>query len=239
MNMIDWATREIKLVSENGNPNLGGKELCNGSDYACYLLALKAYEFLVNYGHNDIGFRLTKNTLIRLMEGLPLTPINDEDFFSKNDNNEFEFESEENLKERGLKSIIQCPRMPSLFRAETIDGEVTYSDINICYCIDIHNPNYAYTNGLVFRIIEEMFPISMPYYPEKDKYKVYTEDFITDKKNVGFDTIGFLFYVTQKGEIVGINRFFVKEGINLVEISKEEYEKRKSVKLYPFKDENK
>lgn len=171
------------------------------------------------------------------MEGLPLRPINDEDFFNEDESKLIQLETEESLKEIGLKSHIQCPRMSSLFREETLDGKVTYSDINRYYCIDIHNPNATYSNGTANRIIGEMFPIKMPYYPQKGKYKVYAEDFLTDAKNGDFDTKGFFYCITPQGERVEINRFFAEKDHKWVEISKEEYEKRKSVKLYPFIDE--
>ena len=79
-----------------------------------------------------------------------------------------------------------------------------------------------------------MFPITMPYMPGKP-IKVYCEDFLTDKKNGDFDTVG-VFYAlkTENGEQhrIEINRFFResednKEG-SLTEISKEEYYERKN-----------
>lgn len=237
MSMTDWAKREIELACKHENPDWDGKEFDYGC--ACYQSALKAYESLMRDGHSGMSFGFTKNILIRLMEGLPLIPITDEDFFYNKEEG-IGLETEESLRKRGLKSEIQCPRMSSLFREETIDGIVTYSDVNRNYCIDIHNPNYTYTNGRASRIIDEMFPITMPYYPQKGRYKVYAEDFLIDKANGDFDTKGIFYCITPQGERVEINRFFAeKENHKWVEISKEEYEQRKSIKLYPFMDENK
>lgn len=233
--MTNWARREIELACKHENPDWDGKEFDYGC--ACYQSALKAYESLMKDEHSGTSFAFTKNILIRLMEGLPLRPITDEDFFDSK-GKVICLETEEELKKRGLKSHAQCQRMSSLFREETLDGKVTYSDINRYYCIDIHNPKYTYSNGTASRIIGEMFPISMPYYPLKGKYKVYAEDFLTDVKNGDFDTKGFFYCITPQGERVEINRFFAeKENHKWVEISKEEYEQRKSIKLYPFADE--
>ena len=78
-----------------------------------------------------------------------------------------------------------------------------------------------------------MFPIAMPYMPDKS-IKVYCEDFLTDKKNGDFDTVG-VFYALQtenrEQKKIEINRFFREpkegeEGI-WVEISKDEYMHRK------------
>lgn len=234
MSMTKWAKREIELACKHENPDWDGKEFDYGC--ACYQSALKAYESLMQDGHSGMSFSFTKNILIRLMEGLPLRPITDEDFFD-NKGDVICLETEEELRKRGLKSHTQCPRMSSLFREETLEGKVTYSDINRYYCIDIHT-NVTYSNGTASEIIEELFPIKMPYYPQKGRYKVYAEDFLTDVKNGDFDTKGFFYCITPEGEKVEINRFFAeKEGHKWVEISKEEYEKRKLVKLYPFKDE--
>lgn len=235
MSMTDWAKREIELACKHENPDWDGKEFDYGC--ACYQSALKAYESLMGDGHSGMSFGFTKNILIRLMEGLPLRPITDEDFFD-NRGEIICLETEEDLRKRGLKSHTQCPRMSSLFREEALDGKITYSDINRYYCIDVHNPNISYANGTAKRIIGEMFPINMPYYPQKGKYKVYTEDFLTDVKNGDFDTKAFFYCITPEGEKVEINRFFAEKDHKWVEISKEEYEQRKLVKLYPFKDES-
>lgn len=73
----------------------------------------------------------------------------------------------------------------------------------------------------------------MPYMPGKP-IKVYCEDFLTDKKNGDFDTVG-VFYALKTGngkqEKIEINRFFREpegdEEGSWTEISKEEYYDRK------------
>ena len=112
---------------------------------------------------------------------------------------------------------------------------VEYSENGRLYCVNINNPNDTYSSGLVRRIIDKMFPITMPYIPGKP-IKVYCEDFLTDKKNGDFDTIG-VFYAlkTENGEQkkIEINRFFREPKDNeklifgWVEISKDEYMQRK------------
>lgn len=236
MSMTDWAKREIELACKHENPDWDGESFDYGC--ACYQSAFKAYESLMKDGHSGMSFRFTKNILIRLMEGLPLRPIEDKDFFDAN-GKVLCLETEEALRDRGLKTHSQCPRMLSLFREETLDGKISYSDIDRLYCIDIHNPKNTYQGGVSSDIIDEMFPIVMPYFPQRRKYKLYTEEFLTNKKNGDFDTIGYLHCITPTGEKVEINRFFAEdnETHKWIEISKEEYEKRKSIKLYPFRDE--
>lgn len=159
----------------------------------------------------------------------PLTPIEDtDDVWNLIDNHEDGYIS------------YQCKRMSSLFKDVYADGTVKYDDINRSYCIDIHDSNNEYSSGLVRRIIDAMFPITMPYMPGKP-IKVYCEDFLTDKKNGDFDTVG-VFYALKtendKQEKIEINRFFrvPKEGEEGIwtEISKEEYMQRKDKRLNAF-----
>ena len=168
----------------------------------------------------------TKNCLI---DGKPLTPIEDtDDVWNLIDNHEDGYIS------------YQCKRMSSLFKDVYADGTVKYDDIGRSYCVDINNSNNKYSSGLVRRIIDAMFPITMPYMPGKP-IKVYCEDFLTDKKNGDFDTVG-VFYALKtendKQEKIEINRFFrePKEGEEgrWTEISKEEYMQRRDKRLNTF-----
>ena len=169
MTTEEWAEREIEIACKKENPNWDGKSFDYGC--ACYQSALKAYKSLCEDGHSGASFNITKNILIRLMNGLPLKPITDEDFT----NIEPEiWESPEYLKKVGLKSNIQCPRMFSLFRKETLNGEITYSDVERVIFHDANGDDWC-NCGPAFKIVDEMFPIKMPYYPSNEKYKVYGE----------------------------------------------------------------
>ena len=87
-----------------------------------------------------------------------------------------------------------------------------------------------------------MFHITMPYMPGKP-IKVYCEGFLTDKKNGDFDTVGVFYALKEENREpirIEINRFFrepfknekeSEEFPRYVEISKEEYDSRKAIKL--------
>ena len=169
------------------------------------------------------------NDIEDVNDSKPLTPIEDtDDVWNLIDNHEDGYIS------------YQCKRMSSLFKDVYADGTVKYDDISRSYCVDIHNLNNKYSSGLVRRIINAMFPITMPYMPGKP-IKVYCEDFLTDKKNGDFDTVG-VFYALKtennKQEKIEINRFFrePKEGEEGIwtEISKEEYMQRRDKRLNTF-----
>ena len=63
--------------------------------------------------------------------------------------------------------------------------------------------------------------------------KVYCEDFLTNKKNGDFDTVGIFYAIKSDGTKVNISRFFKKDepfDTDWVEISREQYSDRKEVK---------
>ena len=221
----DWAEQECRIACKQENPDFDfdGNEFEYGC--SCYKSALKAYCSLMEDGHSGFSFDMTKNILIRLMNSLPLTPIEDIDFFTvERGTEECPMESIEYLSKIGLKSCLQCPRMTSLFREETLDGKVTYYDVNRSYFVDIDNLIMTYTSD--DRFIDELFPIKMPYMPQVGKYKIYAQEILTDKNNGDFDTKAILYVTTPDGERIDLNIFKAEIDGKWQEITKEEYIER-------------
>ena len=207
-----WNTLKYLLRFQKKN---GVEDLKKAQNYLQWLIddieAVKEDKSMLDWTEN------------RLIDGKPLTPIEDtDDVWNLIDNHEYGYIS------------YQCKRMSSLFKDVYADGTVKYDDISRSYCIDIHDSNNEYSSGLVRRIINAMFPITMPYMPG-NPIKVYCEDFLTDKKNGDFDTVG-VFYALKtendKQEKIKINKFYRapkdNEERDWVEISKEEYMQRKN-----------
>lgn len=223
--MYTWAENECRIACKRENPNFDFDS--DDFDYgcSCYKSALKAYHSLMEDGHSGMSFSFTKNILIRLMNSQPLTPITDEDFFTvERGTEEWPDNSDEWLKEQGLKSDLQCPRMTSLFRQEHLDGTITYHDVNRAYFIDIDNPSWTYHTNTKF--LDEMFPITMPYYPKEKPYQIYTQEILTDKKNGDFDTKAILYMISPEGEKIELNMFEAEVDHKWKKISKEEYIER-------------
>ena len=218
MSMYDWAEQECRIACKKENPNFNFDS--EDFDYGCncYKSALKAYKSLCEDDHSGASFNFTRIILERLMDGQPLTPITDEDFEGG-----VSIFSDKDLASRGLKSEIQCPRMSSLFRRETLDGKVSYIDNNRAYCINIENPFDTYSSAKDY-VVDEFFPITIPYIPEKGKYKVYCQTFLTDKKNGDFDTQAILYFITPDGKRVDVNRYQTEKDGKMVDITKEEYD---------------
>lgn len=194
MTMTEWAEREIAAACKRENPNWDGKSFDYGC--SCYQSALKAYKSLMGDGHSGCSFNVTANILKKLLNNIPLSPITDEDFFSDNYES---LESDESLKARGLKSDIQCPRRSSLFRYEDLKGNVKYTDIDRCYCIDAESPSDIYSSG-IDKFIDELYPIKMPYIPSAKPFKVYVRTWLTDKAHGDFDVQEVIGYIDQKDQ---------------------------------------
>lgn len=164
MDMSEWAKGEVELF-------------CKGQDdygKLCAKSALKAFLSLSDDGHSGFSWGITRAILVRLMDDLPLRPIEDSDFLNQDGTIQ---ESEESLRERGLKSDLQCKRMPSLFRQETLDGKVTYHNTDRTVCYDEEDKKrIPFTCGEGSRLIDKMFPVTMPYYPTVEKYVVMFRD---------------------------------------------------------------
>lgn len=218
-NTQTWAEREVEIACEKEKANSEDNDFEYGC--ACYKSALKAYQSLMEDGHTGFSIGLTKDILIRLMEDKPLTPIEDTD-------DVWDDISNISVRAHDIKAVYQCNRMGSLFKNVYVDGTVKYSDSNSVYCVDINNPNCTYRSGLVQRIVDEMFPITMPYFPG-EAYAIFREDFLTDRNNGDFDTVGIFYAVKPDGEKVEINRFFKESKEGFIEIDADEYDERKKM----------
>lgn len=208
MTTEEWAEREVELACKKENPNWDGKSFDYGC--ACYQSALKAYKSLCEDDHSGASFNITKNILIRLMNDLPLKPITDDDFLGVKP----DWDDSKYLEKNGLKSHLQCPRMFSLSRKETLDGKITYSDVDRVVFHDANGDGW-WNNGYATEIVDDLFPITMPYYPKVEKYKVYGETFYIvdgeDKtaENVGtYNRVKIYYVITPDKERIEINKEF-------------------------------
>ena len=216
MSMTQWAEREIAAACKRENPNWDGKSFDYGC--SCYQSALKAYKSLMDDGHSGYSFSITRNILKKLLDEIPLSPITDEDFFS----DKYEsLESEEGLKKRRLKSRIQCPRRSSLFRYEDLKGNVKYTDIDRYYCINAENPSDTFSGGIA-NFIDKLYPITMPYIPSSERFKVYVKYWLTDKSHGDFDVQEVIGYKDQQGQWHDYSKLIYDDGNGLHEITDED-----------------
>lgn len=220
MDMTEWAEREIKIAcARERNNNVDDGEWDYGC--ACYESALKAFKSLMGDGHSGYSIGITKHVLNRLIDGRPLTPIEDTPEVWIEEPWGFLYDD---------RVTYQCNRMSSLFKDVYTDGTVKYEDVDRVCCVNINRPSITYRSSLVRRLINDTFPITMPYCPN-GPIKVYCEDFLTDRKNGDFDTVGIFYAVKPDGERVEINRFYKDGNADMEEITREEYDDRKRMAI--------
>lgn len=221
MSMKEWAEREIKIACANERKHSGTPE--GDWDYgcACYESALKAFNSLLEDEHSGASWSFTRSILRRLMNHQPLTPIEDtDDVWSAG----CKYEGDD-------YTSYQCLRMSSLFKDVYDDGTVEYTDVNRNYCVDIDSMDISFTTGLCRDIIDEMFPITMPYMPPLEPYKVVCETLLTDSKNGDFDIRAVLYIVDPENNRIDVNRYFDGRGEGWREIDWEEWCELKQLAL--------
>lgn len=212
-----WAENEVAIACCREKPDRKDGEWDYGC--ACYESALKAFHSLCEDGHSGFSIGLTKAILNRLINNKPLLPIED--------TNEVWSDISDMSGLKGEECNYQCKRMSSLFKYVYADGTVKYRDVDHYHGVNINCPDAPYHSGLIDTVMDELYPITMPYMPADRAYKVYTEEFLVDPKNGDFDTVGILYVITPSLERVEINRYFKEAPNGFAEIDEAEYVKRK------------
>ncbi len=219
MSMIDWAENEIRIALACVNENDDFYEY----NKACYESALKAYKSLCGDGHSGMSISVTRNILNRLIAHQPLTPIEDaEDVWTEI----FGMREDDRIK------VYRCKRMGSFWKDVYPDGTVRYKDTERACGVDMNDHAITYHSGLITRIVDEMYPIAMPYCPQNQPYMVYAEEFLFDARNGDFDTVHIHYIRTPEGDKVDVNRIFTthEDGRGWKEITPEELDRLKAAK---------
>lgn len=212
MCLKEWAKREIELVEEKRK----------NDDYymLCCKSALEAFNILTEQGHSGYSIKITQGILNRLINGETLTPIEDVPEVW-NDISVW------NGPEVDYKQY-QCNRMSGLYKYVYPDGTVKYNDVNRIKCFNFHDPSSTFTNGYINEVINERYPVTLPYIPG-DRISVCVEDFLTDPANGDFDTTGILYAILPTGDKVSIKLYtHYENGETAKQITKEQYYELKS-----------
>ena len=170
-----------------------------------YDSALGAYAAVLQGNHSGYSWDATHTVVNRMLSEFALTPVCDGDFVGIKDENP-----------------ATTPRQNGLFRYLWQDDLVTYTDIKraVGVYLDTGEP---FTSGLVRAIVDEMFPIQMPYYTPGIPYRVHVRTYC-DKgfpnDHHDFNRVWASHVVTPSGEYLPINRTWVQSGFGgLVEIT--------------------
>ena len=201
MKQSEWIEEEVKIAKAEAEDD-GYLSMCIDSAY-------KAYQSLLEDGHSGYSFGLTSSVLKRMLENKPLTAIKDipDDWMLTYKSDSLE--------------VYQCKRMSSLFKDIKKDGDkeiVTYSDVDRYRCVDSITGDTC-TMGLGRDIIDELYPITMPYYPPVGYFKIFTDE--RGSSGTSKDEITFLYLITPDGEKVMLNRRFIANGYGWKEVKNE------------------
>lgn len=196
--MKTWAENEIELAIKKQTSK---EDFMDGYVKMCFESALEAYKVLCAQGHSGMSIHITQGILNRLIDGKPLTAIEDTP----------DVWTESRTEENGTKHF-QCDRMPSLFKIVDENGNVSYDDIHRVVCKAVNNDNICYSSLLVSDVIDKMYPLEMPYFPADRSYVVLVEEANCYKHLISV--------TTPECEVVSINRYFDDKG---EEISEEEF----------------
>lgn len=187
MSQLDWAKRECEIAYKRENPDWDGKSFDYGCN--CYQSALKAFESLCKDEHSGASWGITTHILEKLMRNQPLSPIED----IKEDWN---LCSEEN----GIKTY-QNKRMSSLFKDVSEDGDISnisFNDVERVAFYEFGN-NWSSHYGRASRLVDELYPISMPYVPDLKKFVVEGFLFDSEKAEKGVYNTSIITSVTTPG----------------------------------------
>lgn len=192
------AEKEIKLwkkKSKIGNKKF--RDIIGG-------VALNIYKYINETG--EFKFFI-KDQLMYLLDGMfdgkPLIPLTGEDD---------EWKPAYGRLKNGvvINAKYQNTRYNDLFKDVYDDGTVIYHDNNRVTCYDPIMEKYFYL-GLVNKICDEIYPITMPYTPGDSDCEVQVFTFQYNQKNSeksDFDTVIVLSAHTKEGKNIPINRFF-------------------------------
>ena len=212
--MSEWAEREIEIACKREMEATGNNEKEFGYGVGCYKSALKAYKSLMDDRHSGCSFGITRNILKRLMSELPLTPIQDIDD-----------EWMEVHKDKDGTTTYQCKRLYSLFKYVDKDGNVTYGGGRNYYCFIKDNPSNTFTNGIGGRLMDDLYPITFPYYPSNGSYSICMSEYLSDSRNGDYDSVAVWYIKEPDGNKVEINRFYHEKNGKMEEVTKEEFNK--------------
>ena len=207
---LEWAKHEAdrflkSLTETEDNVSIQYTKMCLDS-------ALKAYELLIKDCHSGNSWNMTKNYLMRLMQMKPLVPIED---LPDNWGEPFD---EEDTK------VYQSAIIPGLFKKVHADGKVTYYDLDRVVFKDKHT-GVVSSNGYSRRLVDAMFPISMPYMPSSKPYVVVGYTFNSHDGLVGsYDTVVLHKVLTPDGNNKMLK--FAIDGDTGCRITHKEYRKR-------------
>lgn len=217
--LLQWAENEVNLALEDLKKH--GAHLCTQNlQIRQFREALRIYRKYCLDKSREMSTAPVNYIVDHLINNLPLTDLT-------NDPSQWH-----QLPDLSITSDIKVEyythkRYPTLCKRAFPDGTERYTDSRRIKFCSIRNPEQLLDDYGSHIILNEVFPIIMPYMPPLHPYKMIGETFLTDPKNGDYDTIGYFYIECPNGNMVSINRYFKLEGDRETEITNLEYNDRK------------
>lgn len=142
-------------------------------------LCRAVFPIIEKQGHSDSSYAVLMSMFIQLLWGKPLSALTD-------NFDEFNEITEEQIDDESNVTLYQSKRVSSFFMRVHKDGSKTFSDIDRVICTD---GNTTWTNGYITKYVDSIYPITVPYMPERYIAEV-NEYLLYDAPDKGdFDTI--------------------------------------------------
>lgn len=203
MDVAEWARKEIEIVKESRKKNKTADDSFSLDEYVdmCYASALKAYETLIADDHSGMSYGITSNILIRLLNELPLSPIEDIP-------ESWSCISDEEDDKKGIERY-ECIRRCSLTKEINKNGKISYYDRDMFTYYEVDDKDKtSFRAGYITRIIQKYFPITFPYMPPAHPYTIGIK-----QKDIGPADILIVYEVKDKnGKIIMPTTTFIKTG---------------------------
>lgn len=217
-----WAEKEIEYARKYySKPPMDDttKDGKDGYTVSCMKDALKAFKTLTDLkGHTMQSMEYVKYFLNRMIDGKPLSPVEDTD-----DVWEYSHTYEDGTK------VYDCTRSHNLFKYVAKDGKVSFYDTTLSISHNVGN-GHTYRSSMTNRMVNELFPITFPYCGFSKPYIVEEEDFnIVTGEPGSFDTYAYFNVTKPDGTKVELNKFYKEVEHKSVEITKEEYYERRKI----------
>ena len=149
---MNWK-KELELLRDKQGDDEAGNMICDEVKEVMTLID--------NQGHSGCSYSILSNILIRLLKEKPLFPITDNP-------SEWGTDADEKQNNR-VSSIFKYP-----------DG--TIHDVERTIFVDTYdNKNTTWNSGLARDLVDEMFPLKLPYMPSDNKYYVYGKHMFLDE----------------------------------------------------------
>lgn len=224
---VKWAKNELNIFKEKANP--GSDQILVGTKWTpkSDIIAENIIKLMVSFGDaglNENDINAAKNLFIRLSEKKPLTPIMEDDEWVQISANKY-----------------LSARCPGLFKKHHPEKDLyTYHHNDRVICHDLVDDTF-FAFGLANNVIDEMFPITLPYYPMGQFIVKMTSYSTNNKESKGFfDLVGIHSVIHPTYGQIEINRYFrepMKDETpdfgSWLEIKQEEY-----ISLIPNKEDD-